>query len=98
MNSHLDLLESIIERIGESVIASNDTVEKFAHSMNTLSEKIQQQEYQIEQQGYQIFALTETIQTLVDSQVESREQLNQVTSLLQTLVTTLNDQVVNNEK
>lgn len=89
MGENTEKLESIIQRIGEAVIATTDTVESLANQMTEITNKIEQQENQIQQQGYQIFALTEAIQTLVDSQTESQEQLNKLTNLLQTLVTNI---------
>ncbi|ACK68074.1 conserved hypothetical protein [Rippkaea orientalis PCC 8801] len=90
MSDNTKQLESIIERIGEAVLATTDTVESIAHRLHQISDKIEQQDHQIQQQGYQIFALTESIQTLVDSQAESREQLTQLTKLLEILVTKIN--------
>lgn len=89
MSDQIEQVELIIQHMGEAVIATTDTVESLAQKMNAISEIVEQQEHQIQQQGYQIFALTEAIQTLVDSQAESREQLNQLTDIIKTLVITL---------
>lgn len=83
-------LTSIVKYMGEAIIATTNTVEKLAKKMNDISDKIEQQEHQIKQQGYQVFALTESVQTLVDSQSKLKEQLTQLTNILQTLVANTN--------
>ena len=90
MSYKTEQLTSIIKHMGEAIIETTNIVEKLAKKMNDISEKIEQQEYQIQQQGYQIFALTESVQILVNSQSESKEQLTQLTNVLQTLVTHTN--------
>ncbi|MGK7873486.1 MAG: hypothetical protein AB4426_09280 [Xenococcaceae cyanobacterium] len=47
---------------------------------------MQHQGHQVQQQGYQIFVLSDAVQTLIDSQSESRAQLNQLTEVLQRFV------------
>jgi ABC-type transporter Mla subunit MlaD len=79
-------LDTIVIKIGEAVVASTDTVEKIADHVNAIAAQLQQQEEQIQQQGYQIFALSEAMQTLIDSQVASQEQMNQLNQTLQTLI------------
>ena len=56
-------IENILERMGETVIATTETVETLAAKMENLVEQVQEQEQQIQQQGYQIFALSESIQS-----------------------------------
>jgi ABC-type transporter Mla subunit MlaD len=79
-------LESIVEKIGESVIATTETVERMATRVDALAVQIQHQAHQVQQQGYQIFALTDELKTLIDNQGESRKDLQQLTTALQNLI------------
>lgn len=84
--SSLNRLESIVEHMGETVIAATETVEHLAQSLNVLAVQIQKQEEQIKQQGYQIFALSESLQTLVEINTESTEEMRQLTAILKSLL------------
>jgi uncharacterized protein YoxC len=92
MNNNLQNLESIVQQMGEAVIAATETVETLAERVEALAVQVQNQGYQIQQQGYQIFALSDALQTFVDSQSESTKQLNQLSEILQNLVVTLREQ------
>ncbi len=98
MNNNLERLIKTVADMGEAAIATSETVEKLAFRLDELAQQMQRQEHQIQQQGYQIFALSEALQILIDSQTESREQLNTLTELIQILVTNLNDQLGKDEK
>ena len=72
-------LEDIVLQIGEAVLATAETVDQLAGQVNTLSSQVQQQ-------GYQIFALSNAVQTLAENQDMTLERLRQLTETLQNLV------------
>ncbi|MFW6358877.1 MAG: hypothetical protein ACOC0N_06650 [Chroococcales cyanobacterium] len=82
-------LESIIEQIGETVLATSETVERLAKRVDVLAVQVQHQGNQVQQQGYQIFALTDAVERLATSHIESKAQLTQLTKSLQQLVTVI---------
>lgn len=75
-------LETIVEQIGEAVLATTETIERLSNRVDALTTQVQQQ-------GYQIFALSDAIQTLAENQDNSLEQLAQLTEALQSLVARL---------
>lgn len=79
-------LEEIVEYIGEAVIAATDTVEHLAQRVDSLAVLIQDQAEQVQQQGYQVFALSDAIETLVQSQSDSQSQIEQLTEALHSFV------------
>lgn len=79
-------LEEIVEYIGEAVIAATDTVEHLAQRVDSLAVLIQDQSEQVQQQGYQVFALSDAIETLVQSQSDSQSQIEQLTEALHNFV------------
>lgn len=83
MTTDLHHLEIIVGQIAEAVIATTETVERLAERVDTLATQVQTQG---QQQSYQIFALSEALQTLVDSQNESKQQIAQLTEILQDFV------------
>lgn len=87
MATDLQQLEIIVGKIGEAVIATTETVERLAEKVEALAIQVQNQG---QQQSYQIFALTEALQTLVDTQTESKEQLDKLTETLRIFVKLLN--------
>ncbi|MFE4107568.1 hypothetical protein [Almyronema epifaneia] len=82
--------DQVIQKIGETVLASTETI-------NRLSERVDAIAQQTQQQGYQIFALTDAIQTLVENQDRSLAQLGQLTETLQRLTSALEKQQPKNE-
>ena len=86
MSEQLQRLEAIVVQIGEAVVASANTVENLAIQIKAIANYLQQQEQQIQQQGYQLFALSETLQTLIDGQKASAQQINQLHQTVQTLI------------
>lgn len=72
-------LEAIVQQIGEAVLATVETV-------NRLSERVDSLANQVQQQGYQIFALSDTVQTLAEVQEESLKRLDRLTNHLERLV------------
>lgn len=91
--SKITRLELIVEQIGEAVIATTETVERLAERVDALAVQMQQQVHQVQQQSYQIFAVSDALQTLVDSQSNSKEQLDELTNALNRLVTILKSEV-----
>jgi septal ring factor EnvC (AmiA/AmiB activator) len=83
MTTDLHRLETIVGQITEAVIATTETVERLAERVDVLAAQVQTQG---QQQSYQIFALSEALQTLVDSQTESKQQIAQLTEVLQDFV------------
>lgn len=79
MEVKLDRLESIVAQIGEAVIATTETVDRLAHRVDALANQVQQQ-------GYQIFALSDAVQTLAENQDSALERLGRLTEALQSLV------------
>jgi ABC-type transporter Mla subunit MlaD len=72
-------LEPIVEQIGEAVLATTETIER-------LSERVDALTSQVQQQGYQIFALSDAIQTLAENQENSLAQITQLTEVLKRMV------------
>ncbi len=84
-DDQLDRLQAVVQQIGESVIATTDTVERLATRMDALA-------HQVQQQGYQIFALSDAIQTLAENHDGLMERLDRMTQSLQDLVSAMDDE------
>lgn len=80
-------LESIVEQIGEAVLATTETIERLAERVDSLSTQVEEQGKQLQQQGYQILALCDAVQTLADTQDDSLQKLTQLTQTLDRLMT-----------
>ncbi|WP_204368544.1 hypothetical protein [Neosynechococcus sphagnicola] len=85
-------LETIVQQIGEAVLATTETVDHLASQVNALTMQVQSQSQQIQQQGYQIFALSDLVQTLAEAQQDSLEGRAQLTNALQRLIGTIEAQ------
>lgn len=70
--------------MGEAVIATTETVERLATRVDSLATQVQQQ-------GYQIFALSDSVQTLAENQDNALERLAQLTDALRRLVAAIDD-------
>ena len=79
-------LESIVEQIGEAVLATTETIERLAERVDTLSSQVEEQGKQLQQQGYQILALCDAVQTLAETQDDSLQKLTQLTHSLERLM------------
>lgn len=77
-------LDSIVGKIGESVLAIADTVEQLANRVDNVA-------HQVQQQGYQIFALSDAIQTLAENHDATLSQLGQLTDSLRHLVAAIEE-------
>ena len=82
MEVQADHLESIVLRIGEAVLATTETVDKLALQVDTLTTQVQQQ-------NYQLFALSDSVQILIENQDGVTERLKQLTETLQNLATAI---------
>ncbi|NJM86082.1 MAG: hypothetical protein HC769_16765 [Cyanobacteria bacterium CRU_2_1] len=72
-------LESIVLQIGEAILATTETVDRLAAQVDALSTQVQQQ-------GYQIFALSDAVQTLAENHDSALERLGKLTTVLEQLV------------
>ncbi|MCV3214118.1 hypothetical protein OGM63_11450 [Plectonema radiosum NIES-515] len=83
----INRLESIVEQIGEAVLATTETIERLAERVDTISVQVEEQGKQVQQQGYQILALCDAVQTLAESQDDTLQRLNHLTYTLDRLMT-----------
>lgn len=84
MSTESSSLEALVREIGEAVLATTETVDQLTGHMDALSKQVQQQ-------GYQIFALSDTVQTLAENQDATLERLAQLTDTLQRLVAAIEE-------
>jgi ABC-type transporter Mla subunit MlaD len=77
-------IEEILQQMGEAVIATTETVERLAVRVDSLA-------HQVQQQGYQIFALSDSVQTLAENQDNALEHLAHLTDALRRLVAAIDD-------
>ena len=82
-------LESIVEQIGEAVLATTETIERLSDRVDSLSLQVEEQGKQVQQQGYQILALCDAVQTLAESQDDSLQRLTMLTQTLNRLMNIL---------
>ncbi|MFM7450624.1 MAG: hypothetical protein ACKO24_18740 [Leptolyngbyaceae cyanobacterium] len=72
-------LEPIVQNVGAAVLATTETVERLAERIDALVNQVQQQ-------GYQIFALSDALETLTEAHQQSIQRLDRLTDVLQQLV------------
>lgn len=72
-------IESVVLQIGEAVLATTEAVDRLAAQVDTLAAQVQQQ-------GYQIFALSDAVQTLAENHDSALERLGKLTDALQSLI------------
>jgi len=77
-------LESIVQQVGEAVLTTTETVEQLSGTIDALAKQVQQQ-------GYQIFALSDAVQTIAENQDATLDRLGQLTETLQRLVAAIED-------
>lgn len=77
-------LELIVQQVGEAVLVTTETVEQLSGNIDALAKQVQQQ-------GYQIFALSDAVQTIAENQDATLERLGQLTETLQRLVAAIED-------
>jgi len=71
-----DRLEAAVGQIAETVLAAADAIEQLADRLDELS-------IQVQQQGYEIFALSDAMQTLAANQDDTLTRLAELTETLQ---------------
>ncbi len=74
----LDRLENVVHHIGNALLATTQAVQNLAMEMDALSHQIQKQGQQFQQQGYQVFAITDAVQVLLESQAATNKQLSEL--------------------
>lgn len=79
MDVQSNQLESVVLQIGESVLATTEAIDRLAAQVDALAAQVQQQ-------GYQIFALSDAVQTLAENHDGALERLGHLTDALQRLV------------
>jgi len=72
-------LELIVQQIGEAVLVTTETVDRLSQNIEALATHVQQQ-------GYQVLALSDAVQTLTEAQHESLKRLDRLTETLDRLV------------
>jgi len=72
-------LESIVQQVGEAVLATTETVEQMSSRVDALVNQVQQQ-------GYQIFALSDALEALAELQNQSLKRMDRLTDVLERLV------------
>ncbi|MGF1478025.1 MAG: hypothetical protein ACFB4I_00825 [Cyanophyceae cyanobacterium] len=82
-------LESVVNRVGKAVLATTETVECLAKRIDDLAVQVKHQGHQVQQQSYQICAISDALQNFMTNQSQSREELNQLTETLQNLTAVL---------
>ena len=98
VKEELSRLTLIVEQIGLAVLATTDTVEKLANRLDDLAIQVENEGHHIQQQSYQIFALSDSLQTLINSQMESKQQTEQLVGILGDFLMTLNKGAENHDK
>ncbi|MBW4465865.1 MAG: hypothetical protein KME07_10570 [Pegethrix bostrychoides GSE-TBD4-15B] len=80
----LKQLESVVLQIGEAVLVTTEVVDRLAAQVDTLTAQVQQQ-------GYQIFALSDAVQTLAENHDGALARITQLTEVLHRLVAAIED-------
>jgi ABC-type transporter Mla subunit MlaD len=91
VRDELSRLTSIVAHMGEAIISTTETVEKLAEKVDAIAVQLQTQGHHVQQQSYQIFALSDALQTLVDSQADSKKQVEQLMAILKDFVLTVKE-------
>ncbi|PSB18336.1 hypothetical protein C7B65_15675 [Phormidesmis priestleyi ULC007] len=79
-----DRLEATVGQIAETVLAATDAIEQLADRLDELSSQVQQQ-------GYEIFALSDAMQTLAANQADTLIRLSELTETLQQMNASLKE-------
>ena len=86
MTKEIQQLEAVVLQIGEAVLATTETVERLVERVDAIAMQFENQGQQVQQQTYQIFALSETLQTFMGSQADANKKLECLTKSLKELV------------
>lgn len=84
MTESHDRLEATVGQIAETVLASVDAIEQLADRLDELSSQVQQQ-------SYEIFALSDAMQTLTANQADTLTRLSELTETLQQMNASLKE-------
>ncbi len=84
MTEFHDRLELTVEQIAETVLAATDAIEQLADRLDELSSQVQQQ-------SYEIFALSDAMQTLTANQSDTLTRLAGLTETLQQMNASLKE-------
>ncbi|MCY7323437.1 MAG: hypothetical protein LH660_16925 [Phormidesmis sp. CAN_BIN36] len=84
MTESHDRLKVAVEQIAETVLASVDAIEQLADRLDELSSQVQQQ-------SYEIFALSDAMQTLTANQDDTLTRLSELTETLQQMNASLKE-------
>jgi ABC-type transporter Mla subunit MlaD len=82
VESQPDRLEIVVQQLGETVLVTTEIIEGLAERVDELSSQVQQQ-------GYQLFALSDAVQTLSTNQDDTLDRLNRLTETLQRIAASL---------
>lgn len=82
----IERLELICEHMGEAVISALIAVENLAVKIETIMQQIKQEAAKTSQQRYQILALSESLQTLVEINTESTLEVQKLTAAIKDLL------------
>lgn len=82
----IERLELICEHMGEAVIAASETVEHLSSKIDNLLERIDRGTIQTSEQGNQILALSESLQTLVEINSQSLMGVDQLSLTVRDLL------------
>lgn len=77
-----DRLEVLVQQIGEAVLTTTETIESLAARLDGLSQ-------QVEQQSYQIFALSEEVKGLASAQQTDLQRFVLLAESLERLASSL---------
>ncbi len=84
MTESHDRLEAAVGQIAETVLASVDAIEQLADRLDELSSQVQQQ-------GYEIFALSDAMQTITANQADTVTRLAELTETLRQINASLKE-------
>jgi hypothetical protein len=85
-DNEIQRLEAVVLQIGEAVLATTETVERLVERIDAIAIQVESQGQQVQQQTYQIFTLSETLQALINNQVTANKKLEDMTNSLKSLV------------
>jgi hypothetical protein len=86
IEAKINRLESIVGQIGEAVLSTTNTIERLAQRVDALIVQVESQGKQVQQQGYQIFALCDAVQSLAETHKDSLQEINQLTKSVDKIV------------
>lgn len=82
MERQPDRLEIVVQELGETVLMTTEIIEG-------LTERVDELSSQVQQQGYQLFAISDAVQTLSANQDDTLDRLSRLTETLQRIAASL---------